>query len=164
MTATMLIKTLRSANVTLEVHGDKLCLDAPFGILTDDLRQAIRENKPELITLLSQSPDNSETQSLNNMDKASPKTCLACGGNDIVVDAAGFYCLDCQKRPNRSQALPVTDASHCPYCNSGHIGCDDGAVYCLDCCRYLVPRSSEDICIAVSCEAYPIVKTKMRLN
>jgi len=56
MTATVLLGELRSKGVWLSVEDDQLVVDAPRGLLTDDLRQAIRQHKPALLALLRQEP------------------------------------------------------------------------------------------------------------
>jgi hypothetical protein len=47
-----LLAELDTLGVDLTVDGDTLKIDAPAGVLTDDLRQAIKENKAEIISLL----------------------------------------------------------------------------------------------------------------
>jgi hypothetical protein len=48
-----LLSDLRSAGVTVEVRGDRLVVNAPASVITEDQRQALRENKPAIIRLLS---------------------------------------------------------------------------------------------------------------
>jgi hypothetical protein len=52
MTPQALLDELERLNVKLTLNGDKLQLEAPAGVLTPDLREKIRQHKPELITLL----------------------------------------------------------------------------------------------------------------
>jgi len=52
MTATALLDELRTKGVHLTVEGEHVAVDAPKGVLTDDVRQAIRQHKPELLDLL----------------------------------------------------------------------------------------------------------------
>lgn len=52
MTPTALLDHLRALGVEVCAEGDKLRYRAPAGVLTDDLRQAIREHKEELLELL----------------------------------------------------------------------------------------------------------------
>ena len=51
MTLMGLLIRLRAARVRLEPNGDRLRVEAPEGMLTPELRQAIREHKPELLAL-----------------------------------------------------------------------------------------------------------------
>lgn len=51
MTLMGLLIHLRASKVRLEPNGDRLRVDAPEGALTPELRQAIREHKPELLAL-----------------------------------------------------------------------------------------------------------------
>lgn len=52
MTAKTLLEDLRSRDVVLRADGDNLRIDAPSGVLTDQLRDALMEHKPRLIKLL----------------------------------------------------------------------------------------------------------------
>jgi len=52
MTATELLTTLRHLGVTLAPDGDQLRVDAPAGVLTDELRQAMRTHKAALLDLV----------------------------------------------------------------------------------------------------------------
>lgn len=47
-----LIQNLKGKNVMLTVEGGTLKVKAPVGVLTDDLKAALREHKPEIIQLL----------------------------------------------------------------------------------------------------------------
>lgn len=52
MTAQDLLEELRARNVRLEADGLTLHVDAPTGVLTGELRAALRENKRDLKRLL----------------------------------------------------------------------------------------------------------------
>lgn len=52
MTAEAILERLRVLGARVSLAGDKLHVDAPAGVLTDDLRQAIREHKAALLELL----------------------------------------------------------------------------------------------------------------
>lgn len=54
MTATVLLDELRSKGIRLSVEEDRLAVDAPKGMLTDALRQTIRQHKAEILSLLAQ--------------------------------------------------------------------------------------------------------------
>src|SRR5712691_9614929 len=54
MTATVLVDELRTKGVHLTVEGEHVALDAPQGVLTEDLRQAIRMHKAAILALLTQ--------------------------------------------------------------------------------------------------------------
>ncbi len=47
-----LLRSLRAIGVTVEVIGDRLKIDAPAGVISDDQRQALRESKATIIRLL----------------------------------------------------------------------------------------------------------------
>jgi hypothetical protein len=52
MTPLALFRVLRSAGVILRPDGDRLHVDAPAGVLTDALRQAMRQQKESLLGLV----------------------------------------------------------------------------------------------------------------
>ena len=52
MKAKALLTELRDLGVELAVEGLQLTVDAPAGVITEDLRAALVENKPRLIKLL----------------------------------------------------------------------------------------------------------------
>ncbi len=52
MTPLDLLAELERRNVKLTLAGDKLRLDAPAGVLTPELKDAVRRQKPALIALL----------------------------------------------------------------------------------------------------------------
>ena len=54
MTATALLDELRTRGVHLALEGERLAVDAPKGVLTDDVRRAIRQHKQALLALLAQ--------------------------------------------------------------------------------------------------------------
>lgn len=53
MTPAALITELERRNVKVSLAGDKLRLEAPAGVLTPALKEAIAKHKPELIAILS---------------------------------------------------------------------------------------------------------------
>lgn len=52
MTATALLDTLWTKGARLSVDGDRVAVDAPKGVLTDVVRQAIRTHKAVLLDLV----------------------------------------------------------------------------------------------------------------
>jgi hypothetical protein len=54
MSATVLLDELRTKGMHLTIAGEHLAVDAPKGVLTDDVRQAIRQHKAALLALLAQ--------------------------------------------------------------------------------------------------------------
>jgi predicted metal-dependent hydrolase len=52
MNASALLEDLRRRDVTLEAEGDHLHVDAPAGVITDELRAALAENKGRLLESL----------------------------------------------------------------------------------------------------------------
>ena len=56
MTPAELLAKLERLNVKVSLAGDKLRLEAPAGVLTRELREALRQHKPALTALLSGRP------------------------------------------------------------------------------------------------------------
>lgn len=52
MSAQGLLKRLRQREVRLEADGELLHVDAPYGAVTEELREALVEHKPKLLKLL----------------------------------------------------------------------------------------------------------------
>jgi TubC N-terminal docking domain len=52
MNASALLEDLRHRDVTLDAEGDRLHVDAPAGVITDELRAALVENKGRLLEFL----------------------------------------------------------------------------------------------------------------
>lgn len=53
MNALKLFHDLKARGVILEVRGELLKVDAPAGVLTEEHRAALKENKPKLLKFLS---------------------------------------------------------------------------------------------------------------
>jgi len=56
MTPAELLAKLERLNVKVSLAGDKLRLEAPAGVLTPELKEALRQHKAALIALLSGRP------------------------------------------------------------------------------------------------------------
>jgi hypothetical protein len=54
MTPVEIVTTLRSHDVILTACGDRLRVDAPEGVLSEEMRQAICQHKTALLALLAQ--------------------------------------------------------------------------------------------------------------
>ncbi len=52
MTGELLFEQLRERDIRLSAKGNRLVVDAPRGILTEQLRVTLREHKAKLLTLL----------------------------------------------------------------------------------------------------------------
>lgn len=52
MNATELLDDVRSRGVNLEGDGERLLVDAPAGVITDEIKAALAELKPKLLKLL----------------------------------------------------------------------------------------------------------------
>ena len=52
MTGQALLARLRERDIQLTADGDRLVVDAPRGLLTDQLRGVLRNRKAELLTIL----------------------------------------------------------------------------------------------------------------
>ena len=60
MNAQRLLVQLEHAGVILAPRGDRLHVDAPKGVITEEVRQQMVEHKPELMRLLRDAPEESE--------------------------------------------------------------------------------------------------------
>jgi len=60
MKASALLADLRRQDVLLEAKGDCLHVDAPTGVMTDELRAVLVENKERLLELLARERSNLE--------------------------------------------------------------------------------------------------------
>jgi hypothetical protein len=60
MTATQILNGLHGRDIVITLNGDRLKVDAPTGVLTDEDRQAVRDHKAELLALLGQADENIE--------------------------------------------------------------------------------------------------------
>jgi len=56
VTAVDLLAELERLNVKVSLNGDKLRLEAPVGVITPALKEAVLKHKPELIAILSRQP------------------------------------------------------------------------------------------------------------
>ncbi len=52
MNATELLDDLRSRDVNLEADGERLLVDAPAGVIAEEIKAALAELKPKLLKLL----------------------------------------------------------------------------------------------------------------
>ncbi len=52
MNATVLLDDLRAQGVSLEADGERLLVDAPAGLITDETKATLAELKPHLLKLL----------------------------------------------------------------------------------------------------------------
>lgn len=52
MNATVLLDELRSQGVSLEADGERLLVDAPAGMITEEIKATLAELKPKLLKLL----------------------------------------------------------------------------------------------------------------
>lgn len=65
MTLQELLAELNRLDVNLSLAGDKLHVEAPRGVLTDDLKEAMRQHKAELVALLKE--ERSRPQVISNV-------------------------------------------------------------------------------------------------
>jgi hypothetical protein len=89
--------------VHLPVEGELLAVDAPKGLLTDDLHQAIRQYKQELLALLA--PPMPAAGPLQPTAPAPPEPltphypCTVCGKVERWDDAGVWQCKTCWPAP-----------------------------------------------------------------
>ena len=102
MTPQALLDQLQILGVCLTAQGERLQVDASPGVLTDELRQAIRQHKQELLVLLAQEPMVPEGCMLTiNPQTGQPFVtrlyrCQSCGGTDWGPHPHGYWhCRAC---------------------------------------------------------------------
>ena len=108
MTATALLDELHTKGVHLTVEGERVAVDAPKGVLTDALRQAIRQHKKALRALLAQ-PANDAAAIAPCTQEAythpAPLTpcypCVVCGSTERWNDHGIWRCVACWPSPER---------------------------------------------------------------
>ena len=122
-TSHALLETLAGVNIQLTVSGDKLGIDAPKGVLTDDIRQAIRQHKAELLALLRQaevSPGPGEPAAARPHScepgkatgEGQPAPCPKCGSLEWVPHG---------HPPEAAQCLVPAQCRHAGLCSRCHI-------------------------------------------
>ncbi len=80
MTATELVDELRRHGATLTVRRDRLCIDAPVGVVTPSLKATLADRKHEILELLrgyeqaDSNPDGSSQQGRGARSSAEPSS------------------------------------------------------------------------------------------
>jgi hypothetical protein len=111
MTPTALLAELRERGVELAVDGDKIRYRAPRGVLTADLKEAMRACKPDLLAALAQEPVSRSTADhtdpwvgwpptladLGSKSVGAFRPCCWCGKGTWVRYAGLPTCLDCTR-------------------------------------------------------------------
>jgi hypothetical protein len=95
MAPTELIQRLTSAGCQVRIDGESLRVRDPEHALTDELRDAIRQHKAELLQLLRADPAN---------DK--PKPCPACGDVERWPTTRGLICPTCWLAASAPEPVP----------------------------------------------------------
>lgn len=113
MTATVLLDELRTKDVHLTVSGEHITLDAPKGVLTDAMRQAIREHKAVLLVLLSQPMPAAAAVQPPAPSQPAPLTphypCIVCRSTNRWDDRGIWRCVACWPPESlEKQATPHT--------------------------------------------------------
>jgi TubC N-terminal docking domain len=97
MTPVELVTTLRCDDVILTACGDRLRVDAPEGVLSDELRQAIRQHKAALLAML--------TPERRIPLPRSPAPCWRCTGPSERQGLRYLLCPQCQAETGAHDAL-----------------------------------------------------------
>jgi hypothetical protein len=123
MTASELLIELRSRGAIIEANGDRLRIDAPKGTVTTELRDALSQQKSEIILLLTSSdlevdwrvkamlphvPDVGPIPFLiaREISESQDKHCLSCGEPLDYSDA--FRCTFCSRAANLALELSMS--------------------------------------------------------
>ena len=105
-TATAVLTTLQKAGCRLIPDGEQLRVQDPERVLTDDLRQSIRQNKTALLAILKPKPPRL-SGGIPITDKDNP--CEQCGGIELQQHITYRYCLTCGRETGPGA---VTDDQH----------------------------------------------------
>ena len=110
MSPEAIIKNLSSLGVAIEMSGEDIVLKGLPSVLTDELCQTVRECKAEIIHLLLQPSSMSHESESLPMDATPrhPDACPRCDGQNLVIDQAGAYCVDCRRRPDVESSMPCS--------------------------------------------------------
>ena len=95
MTPVELVTRLRSLDVGLTACGDRLRVDAPAGVLSDERRQAIHQHKTALLALL--------TPERRIPLPRSPAPCWRCQGPSERQGLRYLLCPQCQGQEDQRE-------------------------------------------------------------
>jgi len=82
MTAAELLSLFKRLGIRLEVHGGRLMVDVPKGVMTPEMREALAAHRDELMTILSPSrllEEHDESQQEHDEDGRAPYLVLVNG-------------------------------------------------------------------------------------
>lgn len=88
MTAPDLLAALSAIGATVQAVEDRLRIEAPRGALTPELRAALAEQKPALLSLLREPP------------RVRPNLCVGCG--TVYFPEPARLCYACRRRRSHS--------------------------------------------------------------
>ena len=114
MTAAELLRDLEERDVRLALHGDRLQVDAPQGMITSELRQSLASHKPELVNLIRQRDSAlSREDAITAMDLDEfARADIVLRVHSTVLDQEVLFASDSLYESTRNSAdLPVYRAS-----------------------------------------------------
>lgn len=99
MSAAKLLAELKERGISLEANGDRLKVNAPKGAVTPELREALSEQKAELLTLLRSEPTHYALAGKSVLGIAHVERCLVGCGSMVKFYMQGGealgYCSRC---------------------------------------------------------------------
>jgi hypothetical protein len=113
MTLVEIVTMLRSHDVLLTACGDRLRVNAPAGVVSDEMRQAMRQHKQALLALLAQpAPAHDAPTTAPSTQEMCPHPapltlcypCVVCGSTGRWDDCGVWRCRRCW-------SAPLTDAA-----------------------------------------------------
>ena len=107
MTAPDLLAALSAIGATVQAVEDRLRIEAPRGALTPELRAALAEQKPALLSLLREPP------------RVHPLHLLCVGCQGYFMHEPATFCYWCRQARSRANAGPPCD------------GCGETCGHCL---------------------------------
>jgi hypothetical protein len=96
MTAAELVKDLRAAGVILRPGSNALEIDAPAGLVTDELRAALLRWKPAILDQLH------AEAAVQRKERA--QKCLCAGCHRFALSRPGLLCFWCRQRAQHDPA------------------------------------------------------------
>ena len=123
MNAAELLIELRARGVVIEAAGDRLKVDAPKGVVTPELREALAEHKIEVLALITvtekeiawrvaamlpQIPDHGPIPFLVAREAVEPQAgcCLSCG--EVLAADDRYRCTPCGRAANLALELVMS--------------------------------------------------------
>lgn len=118
-----IVAWLAKRDIRLSVKAGKLCVDAPSGVMTDELRQKIAGRKEELLSFLWPTKPPPSDPDHEEKGRICPVLGRSCRAAAVYPEEEGIYCAHravFDHRPGRP--VRVNAESECPRRSVGVVG------------------------------------------